>query len=675
MSDGTSNSELKKIHVVFKTHLDVGFTDFAAQVTKRYFEDFIPKALHLARSLRETSETDRFVWTTGSWLIYEYLEQASPQQRREMEAAIEAGDLVWHGLPFTLHSELMDASLFRYGLSLSQQLDRRFGRQTIAAKMTDVPGHTRGIVPLLAEAGIQFLHIGVNLASTPPAVPPVFVWTDPAGAKLMVMYQSGYGAFARVPGCDEALYFAHTNDNLGPPAAAEITAMFARLRGEYGVEVCASSMDAFAHRLATVKESLPVVNQEIGDTWIHGVGTDPLKVAQFRELLRLRRRWCEDRDPSSLSPELASFSRGLLLVPEHTWGLDIKTHLHDDKNFSKSDFTKARSTPNFQKVEASWQEQRNYIQTAVKALGSTPWGDEVRTRLEALTPAKPQLNGFVEITARPLTFDLPQFSLGIDDQTGAITHLISKSTGQRWASARHPLAQMRYEVFSQADYDRFVRQYNKRLKETAEWAIPDYTKPGMAAAISRPFEATFSLDKIYQRRADDADELIVCLSSDPIAAEQYGCPRQVIYRLTAPHGETALYLDAQWFGKDASRLPEAIWLSFNPIIGSGKGWKLHKLRREISPTDVARDGNRRLHAVMFGVLYRDQARALSIQSLDAPLVAFGRQALLNFSNRFPSLTDGVHFNLYNNVWGTNFGMWYDDDARFRFALTFNPPAE
>jgi hypothetical protein len=27
----------------------------------------------------------------------------------------------------------------------------------------------------------------------------------------------------------------------------------------------------------------------------------------------------------------------------------------------------------------------------------------------------------------------------------------------------------------------------------------------------------------------------------------------------------------------------------------------------------------------------------------------------------------MHFNLYNNVWGTNFPMWYEDDARFRFS--------
>ncbi len=182
---------IQRIHLAFKTHLDVGYTDLAREVAKRYFELYVPQAIHLAQTLRQAGGEKRFVWTTGSWLIYEYLERASRSDRARMEQAILDGDIVWHGLPFTVFSELMDADLFRFGLSLSQELDRRFGKRTIAAKMTDVPGHTRSIVPLLAEAGIQFLHIGVNAGSTPPAVPPVFVWRDPSGAQVIVMLHKG----------------------------------------------------------------------------------------------------------------------------------------------------------------------------------------------------------------------------------------------------------------------------------------------------------------------------------------------------------------------------------------------------------------------------------------------------------------------------------------------------
>ena len=51
-----------------------------------------------------------------------------------------------------------------------------------------------------------------------------------------------------------------------------------------------------------------------------------------------------------------------------------------------------------------------------------------------------------------------------------------------------------------------------------------------------------------------------------------------------------------------------------------------------------------------------------------PLVAPGEPSLLDFNDRQPPLERGMHFNLYNNVWGTNFPMWSDEDARFRFVL-------
>src|SRR5690606_21311986 len=113
------------IHLVFKTHLDIGFTDYAANVVHKYHTQFIPQAIDLAAQTRGTDA--RFRWTVGAWLIYDYLEQASPDERRKMEDAIAAGDIVWHALPFTAHTELMDESLFRFGLSYSQRLDARFG--------------------------------------------------------------------------------------------------------------------------------------------------------------------------------------------------------------------------------------------------------------------------------------------------------------------------------------------------------------------------------------------------------------------------------------------------------------------------------------------------------------------------------------------------------------------
>lgn len=55
-----------------------------------------------------------------------------------------------------------------------------------------------------------------------------------------------------------------------------------------------------------------------------------------------------------------------------------------------------------------------------------------------------------------------------------------------------------------------------------------------------------------------------------------------------------------------------------------------------------------------------------IECLDSTLVApFGRR-LLDFDKN-PQGQD-MYFNLYNNIWNTNFPMWYSDDTRFRFKI-------
>ena len=144
-SGQSSDPGVKRVLVMFKCHLDVGFVDTQAAIVKRYFEQYFPLAIRTARGLRQENE-DRYVWTTGSWLLYEYLEQAGSAERKAMEQAIVDGDIAWHALPFTWQTELLNGSAIEGAVGFSKSLDRRFGRRTTGAKMTDVPGHSRGII-------------------------------------------------------------------------------------------------------------------------------------------------------------------------------------------------------------------------------------------------------------------------------------------------------------------------------------------------------------------------------------------------------------------------------------------------------------------------------------------------------------------------------------------------
>jgi hypothetical protein len=651
------------IHVIFKTHLDIGFTDLASTVTQRYMHGYIPGAIALAQRLRDEGYTEQFVWTTGAWLIYEFLEQAGKRERRLMEDAIARGDIAWHALPFTTHTELMDASLFRFGLSLSKRLDAHFGRETIASKMTDVPGHTRAMLPLLAEAGVQFLHLGANEASCPPDVPPVFVWRHTDGSEVVVMYHASYGGEGAAAGLNHLLYFAHSGDNLGPPAFQEVIAQFLLLSQKFpGAQIAASTLDAFARELLPLKKNLPVLTEEIGDTWIHGVATDPIKVSQYRALLRLREKWIAQGWKDE------SFSRHLMLVPEHTWGMDIKTHLNDHAHFSAGEVQSMLSTPRYKKVMKSWDEQRGYIRAALGTLDKKRLA-EADEALRDLKPHRPDLRGFTQIDANE-AITTAHFTLRFDANTGALTQL---KTGRRnWASDTHPVGLLRYQTFSMRDFDRFQRSYNPNHGKPAImwWSTSDFGKPGMEQNAPEHKLWQPQVAGIWQKRGDAGEHMVIQLDAPAEAHTKYGCPQHFTLEYTLPHAAPRIELRAQWFDKPATRMAEATWLSFAPITKKGE-WHIEKMGEWIDPLDVVRHGNRTLHAASRGARYGDEDGGLMIDTPDAPLIAPGLPALLQFNDKQPSLRGGMHINLHNNVWGTNFPAWFGEDAAFRFVLSFD----
>ena len=77
-------------------------------------------------------------------------------------------------------------------------------------------------------------------------------------------------------------------------------------------------------------------------------------------------------------------------------------------------------------------------------------------------------------------------------------------------------------------------------------------------------------------------------------------------------------------------------------------------------TEASTEGRRR---------YQGQEGRLSIETLDAPVVALANGMPVYFSRSQPDLSSGFHFSLFNNGWGTNYIQWFGEDMRFRFRLT------
>lgn len=629
-------SIMKKIIVLFKTHLDVGFTNFSEEVVRRYNEEYIPGAISVGEKLKDSKEG--FVWTTGSWLIWQYLKTASPEKRERMERAISDGIISWHGLPTTLHSEISSPELFEYGLSLSKELDERYSKHTTGAKYTDVPGHTIGIVPLMAKAGIKLLHIGVNSASTPPDCPDLFRWQAANGSEIIVMYNKGnYGEFTEIPGTETGVLFAHTNDNCGPQSADEIIRIYKKLHKDYpGAEIKAGNLNDVAELVSTIKDTLPVFDGEIGDTWIHGAGTDPRKMNGYRALLRAAESWSES--------DKKILYESLIMIPEHTWGLDEKTHLGDHKHFSREKFDKARRSEKFLKMEKSWQEQRNYLTKNLSKL-SADAKIQAEAALEQYKKEYPELSGYEKITGPAV---INGWNVEISEN-GALARI---AKGEK--EVKGSLCRFMYEAFSEDEVNAFGGRY---ITNRFDWALEDFGKIGLRGQMDQYVSLEPKLEAAYVK----GNKLLLELACEEWAFEKLGCP--VKLTLEAEFHDSGIEFDFAWFNKPASRIPEALWLQFDlgRMLES-----LGKLGIKVDPRTVISKGNREMHCTDGSVFFE----GAKLYAADSPLVSIEKPFVYGFYNNIPSMDKGIWVNLFNNQWGTNFPMWNEGDARFRFALEF-----
>ena len=675
---------MKKVIVVSKTHLDLGFTDFASVIKKKYIENYIPQAVELAEKLNKNGEK-KFIWTTGSWILKEALMRGGSAQREKLKKAIKEGNIVPHAMPFTTHTELLDSDTLDYGLSIVEDIDKIRGRKTTAAKMTDVPGHTKALVPLLAKHGIKLLHIGVNGASALCKVPPCFLWKC-GEYEVVVIYSGDYGGAFKSDLVEEVLYFDHTLDNRGTPSPSKIIKKLKKIESEFpGYTAEAGTLDEFADIIWEKRSELPVVTSELGDTWIHGAASDPFKSAALRELMALKRKWLKSGEMKRNSAEYTGFTDNLLCIAEHTCGMDMKTYLGDYENYLKKDFEKAREKgtskihhpfrdypqnmiitlgriygcnqkASYAAIEKSWAEQREYIRNAVCCLNASK-KVQAQEALAKLIPQKPYEFSERYDISKPITAGKWRLKIGA---SGSVEEL---TCGDNTVIRQNDFCAAEYIGFNNDDYNFWLSHYSRDLDKNAHWAVSDFGRPLLKYVDGRYPSGRFPY-KLSGAFTCGENAVAVNLKCAEQACEYLGAPRliQIIYRLE----EDGLNIELSWFGKDANRLTEAVYFHLFPAFGE---FEIRKIGEWIDPYDIVENGGKNIHAVQYSRLKTENGSFI-FTNRHSPLLSPGKGKILHYDNKVENIEqNGITYILQDNVWGTNFPLWYEDNARFDFTIT------
>jgi hypothetical protein len=367
---------LREIVVVFKTHFDIGYTDFATNVVQRYRTRMIDQALEVVEQNRDLPPQQQFTWTLSGWPMHKILQDwpgQSPRRKERVEQALRDGRFVVHALPFSTHTELLEAEDYVRGLGYSSQLARRLGLELPHdGKMTDVPEHTWMLATLLKHAGIDFMMIGCNGSSGSLKVPWLYWWQGPDGSRVLTMYSPHYGTqLAPPPDWPYHTWLAciHTGDNHGPPRPDEVRKLLDQAAKQFpGVKVRIGRLSDFGDAILAEKPNLPVVRGDCPDTWIHGPMSDPAGAKLARntrpliaatEALNTQLRGWGLPLPDDASAIAAAYEHSLL-YGEHTWGGSVGWI---DARLSYGEaFQKDRDEGRFDRIEASWAEHTAYIE-------------------------------------------------------------------------------------------------------------------------------------------------------------------------------------------------------------------------------------------------------------------------------------------------------------------------
>ena len=355
-----------EVYLLHHSHVDIGYTHVQTDVIKKHWEYF-EQVIELARKTADYPAGSRFKWNVEVlWAVDSYLKQASKEKRQEFIKAVKKG---WIALDALYGNELTalcrPEELVRL-TDCARRLSRQYDLTIDSAMITDVPGYTWGIVPVLAQSGVKYFSVGPNRGhrigytlSSWGDKP--FYWESPSGKENILCWVAGEGYslfhsgrldggrlfkyLKRLEGSDYPydmlqVRYSIGGDN-GPPDPGmsdfvkEWNEKYAypKLVVSTASEMCREFERRYGDKLQTVRG-------DFTPYWEDGAGSSARETALNRaaaeRLVQAETLFAMLNIPDYPADKFYEAWRNVILYDEHTWGAHCSISRPD------SDFTKAQ---------------------------------------------------------------------------------------------------------------------------------------------------------------------------------------------------------------------------------------------------------------------------------------------------------------------------------------------
>ncbi len=187
-----------EIYLLPHSHVDIGYTQVQSEVEKTQRQN-IAKAIEIAGNSAGYPAEAQFKWNTEvMWPVECYLKNATDKEKDVFVNAVKKGRIELDGLYANLLTELCRPEELYRAFDYGKKIGEMCGVKIKSAMISDIPGYTWGLIPVMAQNGIKYFSIGTNtfdrigdilqkLGDKP------FYWQSPSGEEKVLCWVHGKG--------------------------------------------------------------------------------------------------------------------------------------------------------------------------------------------------------------------------------------------------------------------------------------------------------------------------------------------------------------------------------------------------------------------------------------------------------------------------------------------------
>lgn len=720
-----------RVYLLPGSHVDIGYTNLQAIVMADH-KNYYRQAWNIyEESLRTGSMRDaQYVWNPEvNWVVKDFLCTEPVGDRKRLLDYFRRGVFSMDALYCHLLTALCgDEELIRSVYYSVHLAEREQLPAVESAMITDVPGYTWGIVPVLAGAGVKYFELGPNydarigFATKSLGYHPYY-WVGPDGVSKVLVWNTGegysntfdmlrseggidrfldtlsrYEADADYP-YDVAQFRAYLVDNTPPPTHLSQMVQDWNQQYQFPRLILSGAPAAFKDLESKYGDKIPSHRGDYTPYWEDGAASSARETSMNRmATLRMpeaEKAWALARVAGYGEPvPLQQIEQGYdyaMLYSEHTWG--AHTSISEPTSFFTQD---------------QWRVKRGFAENAMW-LSTQLKRDGLRTLSGQIQCATPYLFAVWNLTQWPRSEE------AVLPYQGAVNELASAEQWMAVDSEGNTAPVVREErgyVFQTQNVPPFgyrVYQFIPQSYATieppvsvsaadgilqgGEWEIKADPQTGGVASLvylpqNRQWVDTNSAYKVNQYL-----HVLGLNGKDSKSAKQVsflakteGAHRSLVADIQGPgvewlRQEIHLFPEQNRIDfintmkKSDIRDKEALRFAFPFQVADGQFTLEIPLASMHPETDQIPGANRNIYTVRRWIDITNAERGVTLVTHDAPLVELcDLHAEQEWLERLPLVNTHLYSFAMNNYWFTNYKASQGGPAVFRYSLWFHEGA-